>query len=67
MNILTTFIEFIRNDTELLLSNITITKKQHLNIFHKNELSQKEMIKTTFKHDKILETRNLKKKQILQN
>ena len=38
-----------------------MTKRQHLNTLSKNRFSQQKMIKTTFKHDEILETRNLKK------
>ena len=62
MNTLTAFIEFIENDTELLLFSAMITRRQHLNIFYKNELSQKEMIKMMFRHDEILETRNLRER-----
>ena len=51
MNTLTALIELIENNTELLLPSTMITKRQHLNIFHKNELSQRKMIKTTFEHD----------------
>ena len=67
MNTLTALIELIRNDTELFLSSTMITERQHLNIFHKNELSQRKMIKMMFRHDEILETRNLREKQMLQN
>ena len=51
MNTLTILVELVWNNTRFLLFNTMITKRQHLNIFCKNELSQRKMIKTTFKHD----------------
>ena len=51
MNILTAFIRLVWNNTRLSLLNTIIIKRQHLNIFCKNKLSQKKMIKTIFWHD----------------
>ena len=67
INTLTVFIKLIRNDTELFLSSTMITRRQHLNIFCKNELSQRKMIKMMFEHDEknFLRQENLRKRWML--